>query len=83
MLLSVLEMEGIYATGGHSLFDHASLAEFKYLAFPHYCMLLDCESLIHVDFIPLFVLHVCTGHLSTRCEPASVWQTARTLKDNY
>ena len=58
MLSSVPEMEGIYATGGHSLFDHESLAEFKYLAFPHYCVLLDCESLIHVDFIPLFVIHV-------------------------
>ena len=55
MLSSVPEMEGIYATGGHSLFDHESLAEFKYLAFPHYCVLLDCESLIYVDFIPLFV----------------------------
>ena len=28
------------------------------VAFVCYCMFLDCESLIHVNFIPLFVVHV-------------------------
>ena len=28
------------------------------VAFVHYCVLLDCESLTHVDFIPLFVIRV-------------------------
>ena len=28
------------------------------VAFVRYCLLLDCESLIHVDFIPFFVIHV-------------------------
>ena len=28
------------------------------VAFVRYCVLLDCKSLVHVDFIPLFVIHV-------------------------
>ena len=28
------------------------------VAFVRYCLLLDCESLVHVDFIPFFVIHV-------------------------
>ena len=28
------------------------------VAFVRYYVLLDCKSLIHVDFIPLFVIHV-------------------------
>ena len=31
--LSVPEMEGIYATGGHPFFDDVPLVEFMYLAF--------------------------------------------------
>ena len=28
------------------------------VAFARYCVLLGCESVIHADFIPLFVIHV-------------------------
>ena len=28
------------------------------VAFVRYCILLDCESLMHVDFTPLFVIRV-------------------------
>ena len=32
------------------------------MEFVRYCVLLDCNSLIHVDFIPLYVIHVSYSH---------------------